>query len=103
MNLRPLIFLLCLGSAAFVQANSKETLSVQGKQQPPASLATPPENLPVEFTHKLKEAESGDIDAMLSIGLVYMDGTDYLSPDADKAFIWFKKSLIAAVPMVTII
>lgn len=41
MNLRPLIFLLCLGSAAFVQANSKETLSVQGKQQPPASLATP--------------------------------------------------------------
>ncbi|MEX6315486.1 tetratricopeptide repeat protein [Providencia manganoxydans] len=92
MNLRSLMLLLCLGNAAFAQADTTEMLSVKEKQQSPASLTAPQNNLPEEFINRLKEAESGDVDAMLDIGLVYMDGTDYLPVDSTKAFTWFKKA-----------
>ncbi|MEX6209941.1 hypothetical protein AB6G58_07700 [Providencia huaxiensis] len=46
---------------------------------------------PDDFKAKLKSAKEGDVDAMVDVGLAYMDGTDFLQSNDQEAYRWFKK------------
>lgn len=59
---------------------------------PKALEVTEPSNLPTDFQSSIKEANAGKVDAMIDVGVAYLDGTDFLDADENKAYYWFKKA-----------
>ncbi|MGV2470333.1 SEL1-like repeat protein, partial [Bacillus subtilis] len=49
-------------------------------------------HLPVDFQNRIKEANNGKVDAMIDVGVAYLDGAEFLEADEKKAYYWFKKA-----------
>ncbi len=89
MKLRYLFLAVCLSTASLAQATS-EAPSTKNKPLETASQANDVV-FPDDFKAKLKSAKEGDVDAMVDVGLAYMDGTDFLQSNDQEAYRWFKK------------
>jgi len=91
MKLRSFLLVLYVSGISLAQAgNIVEAPSTKDK---PNTLQAQPKSMPIpdEFKAKLKLANAGDEEAMVDVGLAYMDGTEFLAVNEQEAYRWFKK------------
>nr|WP_274922010.1 hypothetical protein [Providencia sp. G1(2023)] len=81
-----------MSTASLAQATS-EAPSTKNKPLETASQANDVV-FPDDFKAKLKSAKEGDVDAMVDVGLAYMDGTDFCRAMIRKLIAGLKKFLI---------
>ncbi|SUC29528.1 Beta-lactamase hcpA precursor [Providencia rettgeri] len=91
MKLRSFLLVLYVSGISLAQAGN--TVEAPSAKDKPNTLQAQHKSTPIpdEFKAKLQLANAGDEEAMVDIGLAYMDGTEFLAANEQEAYRWFKK------------